>query len=395
MWNTLRTLVNRTGLTFNALKTSVFFAEDYNKVTENLDYLKERSDIVDTLAGGTETQILTKDSGTDFDFSWQDAPAGGGGGQALYDCIVDASGGGDYTDLKEALDAGHRNIFLKNGTYTFTATYTFPTYTNIVGEDKALTIITSTASTAFKHSTYNHFTNVEFRSDYTEGTPNLFWDAASSPYYIYFDNCRFTDDGAGATKVGNFIYLAIRDSYYRNCYFSNAKGIASTNFVRFQTSALNVEFSNNIFDINVTANASIYAFQMYGQYFKFNYNNILTIQGQKILDFSNSDSASQIMGNYFRGGTSATVNLITLNGQVSFINNYFHKEPTAPIINLTGDNNVVTGNVFRTATGSGAMINIASGSDENIVSFNTATVGTGTPLTDAGSANITTNNINI
>ncbi len=395
MWNTLRAFVNRTGLTFNETKTSIVYAEDMNGITDNLDYLKERSDIVDTLNGGTEGQILAKNTGTDFDFSWQDAPEGGGGGQALYDCVVDASGGADYTDLKTALDAGHRNIFLKNGTYTFTATYTFPTYTNIVGEDKALTIITSTASTAFKHSTYNHFTNVEFRTDYTGGTPNLFWDISVNPYYVYFDNCRFTDDGSNSTKIGNFIYLTTRDSYYRNCYFSSAKGLSSTNFIRFNSSALNVEFSNCIFDINVTANAGIYAFQFYGQYFKFNNNYLITILGQKLLDVSNSDSYTWVIGNRFGGGTSASVNLVNLGGGVFFKDNFFWKDPTAPIINLTGDNNVVTGNIFRTGSGSGAMINIASGSDENIVSFNTATVGTGTPLTDSGSANITTNNINV
>jgi len=45
-WQQLRTLINRTGLTFNENKTSVLFAEDYNNIKENLDYLKV---IVDSL----------------------------------------------------------------------------------------------------------------------------------------------------------------------------------------------------------------------------------------------------------------------------------------------------------------------------------------------------------
>ena len=39
-WNTLRTLVNRAGVAYDALKTSVIFAEDMNKIKGNEEYLK-------------------------------------------------------------------------------------------------------------------------------------------------------------------------------------------------------------------------------------------------------------------------------------------------------------------------------------------------------------------
>ena len=42
-WNTLRTLVNRAGVAYDALKTSVIFAEDMNKIKDNIDFLREKT----------------------------------------------------------------------------------------------------------------------------------------------------------------------------------------------------------------------------------------------------------------------------------------------------------------------------------------------------------------
>jgi len=44
-WNTLRTLVNRAGVAYDALKTSVIFAEDMNKIKGNEEYLKNIVDL--------------------------------------------------------------------------------------------------------------------------------------------------------------------------------------------------------------------------------------------------------------------------------------------------------------------------------------------------------------
>lgn len=44
-WNTLRTLVNRAGVAYDALKTSVIFAEDMNKIKDNLSYLKDNLNV--------------------------------------------------------------------------------------------------------------------------------------------------------------------------------------------------------------------------------------------------------------------------------------------------------------------------------------------------------------
>jgi hypothetical protein len=68
-----------------------------------------------------------------FDSTPRDS--GGGGGQELYDAIVDAAGGADYTDIQSAITAGHKTIYVRKGTYTLSANITFASpETVIVGE---------------------------------------------------------------------------------------------------------------------------------------------------------------------------------------------------------------------------------------------------------------------
>jgi len=46
-----------------------------------------------------------------------------GGGASVYDAIV-ATSGGDYTNLKDALDSGAKSVYIRNGTYNETGTVT-------------------------------------------------------------------------------------------------------------------------------------------------------------------------------------------------------------------------------------------------------------------------------
>ena len=40
-------------------------------------------------SGGSANQVLTKDTGTDYDYSWQDAQGGGGGGERIFTFFAD------------------------------------------------------------------------------------------------------------------------------------------------------------------------------------------------------------------------------------------------------------------------------------------------------------------
>jgi len=56
-------------------------------------------------------------------------------GIIAHDCIVDAAGFGDYTNLSDAIAAGKLRIFVKTGTYNVSANITIPANAFIAGED--------------------------------------------------------------------------------------------------------------------------------------------------------------------------------------------------------------------------------------------------------------------
>ena len=57
-----------------------------------------------------------------------------GGGQIIFDAIVNADGSGDYESIAEALDAGEKNIYIKNGTYLMTGATVLTNECQLVGE---------------------------------------------------------------------------------------------------------------------------------------------------------------------------------------------------------------------------------------------------------------------
>src|SRR5665648_430048 len=48
-YSALRTLVNRAGITFDALKTHVVFAEDMNQIKANIEYLESNRSALSTI----------------------------------------------------------------------------------------------------------------------------------------------------------------------------------------------------------------------------------------------------------------------------------------------------------------------------------------------------------
>lgn len=91
--------------------------------------------------------------------------SGGGGGQMIYDAVVDASGGGDYTTVGAALVAGEKSIFVKAGSYNETKWNFTADGINIIGEEQgAVIIMFSDATTAIQISADNiYFENLQLR----------------------------------------------------------------------------------------------------------------------------------------------------------------------------------------------------------------------------------------
>jgi len=78
--------------------------------------------------------------------TWQEIGAGGGGGQTLYDIVVDAGGGGDYTSIATAFatEGSNKSYFITQGVYTET-TMTVPsgTGTSVHWQNPLITLTSS------------------------------------------------------------------------------------------------------------------------------------------------------------------------------------------------------------------------------------------------------------
>lgn len=129
---------------------------------------------------------------------------GGGWAGAAYDAVVDASGGGDYTNVSAAIAAGKYNIFVKNWSYTETAWW--DPYSNsksklrIVWESESGVQITfpSTATTAhgylidmrYGNAADFYMENVSFNITLTSSNAIFYRDNWWTNFIV--KNCTFT-----------------------------------------------------------------------------------------------------------------------------------------------------------------------------------------------------------
>ena len=101
--------------------------------------------------GNLTTQIsVTNNSGgvSTFAVLIQSLGGAGGGGQTLYDVVVDAAGGGDYVNLKTAYDTepAGTTIYIRNGSYSVSAFITIKPGTKVIGESRNGVVIEYTGS---------------------------------------------------------------------------------------------------------------------------------------------------------------------------------------------------------------------------------------------------------
>ena len=124
---------------------------------------------------------------------------GGGGGQLLYDVVVDAGGDGDYTSLADAVntEAVERTIFVRNGIYTETANAFMKVGQHIIGESNTGVVIN------YQGPTNNYFieaprlTSALSRGRSTRNSENSDWDSGVSVGLV-----TLTHDSTTATYSG-------------------------------------------------------------------------------------------------------------------------------------------------------------------------------------------------
>ena len=262
---------------------------------------------------GTAGQVLTSQGATATP-NWADA-GGGGDGQAIYDAIVDVAGSGDYTTVQDAVNAGEKSIFIKDGAYSIGAVLNITTAgTHLYGESvngvqigmpnvHSLTINVSASDVIFENITL-----------YKAWNTSLVTWAGSNGSII---NCSFENRYATA---GSYAWPVLSGTF-NEIYVENSKFSSTQGYV------VGTGGSNNVFTGNT--------FETTGW-------------GGELLSLGQN---SRVIGNYFLA-----------------INAAGNSEYGANL----GNNSVVTGNIFQGALGMASNY-AAIAADNSVITDNMIT----------------------
>lgn len=323
--------------------------------------------------------IYTDDAGTDTDLT-----AAGGGGQTLYDAILDAGGGGDYTDWSTAMAAltSGQTLFVRSGTYTETTAIAFST-TNvtIIGENPETTILklNSTSNSAWSGA------DMVIKNIGLENANSGRWQLSGADTVI--DGCRIFITGSAAllcfqitgartciinSQITDTSAAAARkiDMAATGCLFSNNRCIISNNsnntsqgWLRMNNEYTTV--SNCDFDVATSGTSSAPVVSSNGTVIGCTVDggtasNALGIFG---------DNTSKIIGNFVKTvliGISVGSDSVCTGNRILANNG-----ATARGIKLRSHRTVCTGNFMQGITTAGAIgVEIANGIDSCAVTGN-------------------------
>jgi hypothetical protein len=345
-----------------------------------------------------------------------------GGGQTVFDAIVDAAGGEDYTTLGAAVTAGHKFILVKDGTTTEVGAIVLPNDSCIVGESQ--TAIVNMQTNLLTVGARCILQNLGIRSANTSGQIKLDGDDT------IFQNCSFTNNhvsnpGARVGQVDDYNVAKARIRF-DNCKFYSATAatdidnrqsinqqsatstqwqITNCTFIGFATTTRisGIRFSGTD---NVASNIT---FTDWGE------ANDVMIMNLGLNNIVSNITAQNCLGRIYNstGGNSFVVNGLTTSSAINIYVDVdgcvFSNITTAGTFTVaaTGNNNTVSNSIFEggisilgdlttisacragvEAGGGANTITIASGADNNIV------IGckTDVAISDSGSGNILTSN---
>jgi len=176
-------------------------------LTTRGDLIYRDASTVVRLPIGAIGKVLTSD-GTDA--SWQDPS----GGQILYDIIVDAAGGGDYTTIKAGIEAATagQTVYVRNGNYTETAATLFPEYIKVVGESRGGVILTHDGTGAIQ--TFNFFA-YQFGQTSIRTADNRGWDTTGvGTMTVTRGSTTVSHNGTADPGVGNGVVFGGSNQMY-------------------------------------------------------------------------------------------------------------------------------------------------------------------------------------
>ena len=164
----------------------------------------------------------------------------GGGGQMIFDAVVDAAGGGDYTTVQDAVNAGEKSIFIKNGSYSIDAVLNITNPgTHLYGEStegvqismpnvNSLTINVSASDVVFENITLYKAWN----------TSLVTWSGSDG----LISNCSFENRYATQGSYG----WPVLSGGFNNMHVENSKFSSTQGYVIWTGGNSNVFIGNTI-----------------------------------------------------------------------------------------------------------------------------------------------------
>lgn len=387
-----------------------------------------------TVAAGTATHVLTS-NGPGAAPTFQ-APAGGGGGQTLYDRVVAASGG-DHTTLSAALTAASagETIFVRSGTYVESSNISSALDNiTIIGENRATTIIDCDSGVTFglsgdgvqvRNITIDTLSSASTISGSDHVWHNVHWKVSHTAQALnmacslsQISDCYFENTSTGTMTVWGFRFNGNEQSV-SNCRFEGALNSSSgSRAIVYSTSTYSSftgcsfyghtasgtdAFLFNISGANTTVTGSIFhpnsntapraCVKLGSNYITFSGNTMLGSLAGIVMDnaFRNT-----VTGNTIRVSDNAAIGIDidgSASGEHSITGNSINSDAASPtgdgIDIAAGDYTVVSGNNVG-GFDVGVQIS-ASTVDKAVVVGNSLSQNT-TALSDSGTGTVSGNN---
>lgn len=166
---------------------------------------------------------------------------------ALYDCVVDANGYGDYTTVAAAVTAGHTNIYVRSGTYTAAANLSLSAGTIITGEDWDTTVLDMGIG-ASNYQLQLNANNIILRNIKISGFRNSVYTISGSGSNIRFEHCKLVNPSDTDYSNARLLYITGNNLSITDCYFETSR-------VAIYSTGTNNNIDRNRFASNIATNS--------------------------------------------------------------------------------------------------------------------------------------------
>jgi parallel beta-helix repeat protein len=328
-----------------------------------------------------------------------------------WDAVVDVNGGADYTSIQEALDAGHRTVYVRKGTYSLGAAGLVISNANtaLVGESRTETVLDFGGTTGYLRINASRCTLSNLK---LTGSQNTTYGAARiSAGYALIANCLFEsnyrhfrgDSGAVSEHtllLGNLMLNAsgqvgwhegayitllnniVRNTAERGLQLSGGTSLVNGNYLYL----VSLGFYSP--GISITGNVFLYSRILLGSvpsHCNITGNHFWQPQGQAIE--IGSDLCS-IASNVIYDPTGRGIYVSGSRNMV--IGNTLHSAGASGIA-IIGNRNIVQGNQVHNNAQYG--VHVIAGATNNIVANNVALGNVSDQILDEGTGTVLDNNV--